>query len=385
MSTIRVRVELQNLFCFHGADEDTSEPYLWTIVFTIDGRTITHEPNEPKLTGKPAFFFGPGSHGNLGPGVGIGENRPIPPAVGRVDTTLQPIVLNALGQTLELPGQLGVIAILLEENATPSDAAEAAHQAINNLVQTELEEAIEDVNLVGILAEAAPAIAAGTSPFAAVQPILRERMDRVRARIDRFASDVAVATIVQHMRGLGAIPGLVDPDAQMGTLAWSFSQGELEATDHRTRKDLDETIRDGSGGPLEASDFIYNLHGQVWQPVEVFFTPITGDVPPGRWQITGTARGFTRTRSFIDKVGGAFADGSPWVLESGTAMSMIRNGTHTFFVRGSSGVEADLTIDPNDENPNFPFLTTVADNDPTNNLTRLPACPVSIRHVRDVP
>ena len=44
MATIRVSAALQSLFCFHGADEEESEPFLWTIVFTVDGRTITHTP-----------------------------------------------------------------------------------------------------------------------------------------------------------------------------------------------------------------------------------------------------------------------------------------------------------------------------------------------------
>jgi hypothetical protein len=40
--SIPVAISLQKLFCYHGADEDVSEPYLWVIGFTIDGRTIIH-------------------------------------------------------------------------------------------------------------------------------------------------------------------------------------------------------------------------------------------------------------------------------------------------------------------------------------------------------
>jgi hypothetical protein len=146
MSTIKVAAALQTLFCYHGADEEESEPYLWTIMFTVDGRTITHTPDAPKLTGKPAFSFGPGSHGNLGGSINTDVTRHIPPAVGRFNTTLQPIELNAFGRTLEVPGQLGLIAILLEENSTSDEGAEAAHQAINDLVKIELEEAVVAAN-----------------------------------------------------------------------------------------------------------------------------------------------------------------------------------------------------------------------------------------------
>jgi hypothetical protein len=64
-----VSAALQSLFCFHGAEEEESEPHLWTIVFTVDGRTITHTPGAATLNGTPGFFFSPGSHSNLGGGI----------------------------------------------------------------------------------------------------------------------------------------------------------------------------------------------------------------------------------------------------------------------------------------------------------------------------
>lgn len=382
MATIKVVAALQKLFCFHGADEEESEPYLWTIMFTVDGRTITHTPNAPKLNGKPAFFFGPGSHGNLGGSINTGVTLNIPPAVGRFDTTLQPIVLNALGHTLEVPGHLGIIAILLEEDSTSDGAAEAAHQAINNLVKVELEEAVEDLDIAGIAAQAAPAIQAGTDPLTAVLPIFKEKMDRVSQRIQRVAKEIAIATIVQHLGGPGDI---IDPDEFMGTITHFYSQTDLERTTHTERSEIMDRIAQ-PGVPLEASDFVYNLHGQVWQPVEVFFTPVTDQVPPGRWRVTGIARDTAPThRPFISHLGGVFEDGSPWLLGKGQVMDMITAGTHTFFVRGSSGAEAEVFIDPNEDAPFFPFLATVADNDPTNNLSGLPQAVMQIRHLREVP
>jgi hypothetical protein len=59
MATIRVSAALQSHFCFHGADEEESEPYLWTIVFTVDGRTITHTPGAATLNGTPGFSSAP--------------------------------------------------------------------------------------------------------------------------------------------------------------------------------------------------------------------------------------------------------------------------------------------------------------------------------------
>jgi hypothetical protein len=217
-------------------------------------------------------------------------------------------------------------------------------------------------------------------------PIFKEKLNRVSDRIQRVATDVAVATIVQHLSGPGAIVEGLDPDEFMGTVTHFYSQGDLEATTDTERSDIDDTIAQPGGGPLEASDFVYNLHGQVWQPVEVFFTPITDQVPPGRWQVTGIKRDTAPThRPFISHLGGVFQDGSPWLLEKGRVMDLIAAGTHQFFVRGTSGAEADVFVDPNEDAPFFPFLATTADNDPTNNLAGLPPCPLSTRHTRDVP
>jgi hypothetical protein len=384
MATIRVSTAFQTLFCFHGADEGESEPYLWTIMFTIDGRTITHAPGAATLSGGPAFFFSPGSHGNLGGGINTGQTKQIPRAVGRFDTTLQPIVISIFGRTVEVPGQIGMLAVLLEENATSDEGAEAAHQAINDLVRVELEEGVADLNVVAIAAEAEPAVTAGTDPVEAVMPILRAKMDRVANRIQRVATDVAIATIVRHLSGPGAIVEGLDPDEFMGTATRFFSQEELEATTTIERLKFTDTIAQPGVGPLEASEFIYNLHSAAWQRVEVFFTPVTEDVPAGRWQVTGIARGGSTSGPFLSHIGGHFPDGSPWVLPKGTAMDLIAARTHSFFVRGADGREAEVVVDQNEENPGFPFLTTVADDDPSNNLAGLPPCQLAIRQTRDV-
>ena len=65
-------------------------------------------------------------------------------------------------------------------------------------------------------------------------------------------------------------------------------------------------------------------------------------------------------------------------------MNMITAGTHRFFVRGTSGAEAEVFVDPNEENPFFPFLATVADNDPTNNPASLPPAVMKTRHLKHV-
>lgn len=384
MDIVPVTIAFHRLFCYHGADEGDSEPYLWTIGFTIDGRTITHAPDAPKLTGGPDFFFSPGSHGSLGGPMSIGSQRSIPRVVGRFDTTLQPIVLSVEGRILKVPGFVGLIGILLEENSTSDAGADAAHAAINELVRVELLEAVEDVNLAGLAIEIANAVSAGAKPEHAARAIFTARVERVVQRIQRYAQSTAVNAIVSRLSFPGAIIEGADPDEFMGISVNVFSQEDLDRTEDNRRHEITQRIVQAGVHP-EASDFAYNLHGEAWRRVKIVTTPITDQVPPGRWQVTGKSRLGTRLgKAYISHLGGSFQDGSPWLLSKGQVMDMLGAGTHTFFVRGEHGVEADVIIQPEPLNPLFPSLTTVADRDPTNNLGRLPQCPMGISHVHPV-
>jgi len=381
--TVPVSVAFHRLFCYHGADEGDSEPYLWTIGFTLDGRTITHAPDSPTLDGGPAYFFSPGSHGSIGPAMGIGTSRTIPREVGRFDTTLEPIVLSLAGRSVEVPGSIGLVGVLLEEDSTSDDGAEAAHQAINDLVRTEIDEAVADINLAGLATEIGQAVAAGTDPVAAATEVFGARIDRVTDRIQRYARATAVDAIVSKLSFPSAIVEGADPDGFMGVAVHVFTQADLGATEHTDRLEFTDAIAQPVAY-LESSDYVYNLHGQAWQRIEVFHVPITDEVPPGRWQVTGIQRAGRPGKRFISTLGGQFADGSPWVLSKGRMMDLMLASTHTFFVRGAGGAEADVVIEPEPVNPLFPSLTTRADSDPSNNLGALPDCPVSIRHTRPV-
>ena len=383
MPAVPIAIAFQRLFCFHGSDESDSEPYLWCIGFTLDGRTITHAPGARRLSGAADLFFSPGSHGSIGGPMSIGSTRTIPPAVGRFDTTLQPIVLTVAGQTLEVPGTAGLIGILLEEDATSNDGADAAHAAINDLVRIEIGEAVADIDLAGLAAEINDAVAAGTSAVAAATTFFDARMDRLVARIRRYARSTAVDAIVSNLSFPSAIVEGADPDEFLGVSVNIYSQADLDESDHHDRLEIADRIAQPNVHP-EASDFNFNLHGQAWRRVERFSTPITDQVPPGRWQVTGVNRQGRPNRRFIAHLGGRFADGSPWLLTKGKVMDLLGAATHTFFVRGDSGVEADVIIQPDPLNPLFPSVTTTADNDPSNNLTRLPQCPLAIDHIRPI-
>ncbi len=386
MDAVPVTIALQRLFCYHGSDsESDSEPYLWAVGFTIDGRTVTHTPDAPTLTGGPAFFYSAGSHDNIGGSMGIGSTRTIPPAVGRFDTTLQPIVLTVGGQVVEVPGTLGMIAILLEEDSTSDVGSTAAHNAINNLVTVEMNEAVADINLAGLGAQVLQAVSEGRDPAQEARTVFTARMQRLVDRIQRYARSVAIDAIVSNLSGLGAIPEGADPDEFLGVGVHIYTEVDLAATQHDEWLEFTDTIAQPGVAHLESSDYVFNLHGAVWRRVEDYSTPITDQVPPGRWQVTGVSRsGRAPGKTFISSLGGQFTDGSPWLLAKGQVMDFLVAGSHSFFVRGSSGVEADVKIEPEPLNPYFPSLTTTADSDLTNNLGSLPQCPVAIWHTRPV-
>jgi hypothetical protein len=383
MATVPIAIAFNKLFCFHGSDESDSEPYLWCIGFTLDGRTITHTPGAPTLGGAPDLFFSPGSHGSIGGPMGIGATRRIPPAVGRFATTLQPIVLTVAGQRLEVPGTVGLIGILLEEDATSDSGADAAHAAINNLVSTEIREAVEDINLAGLADAVARAVAEGRSPEAAASTFFDARIERLVNRIQRYARSTAVDAIVSNLSFPSAIVEGADPDEFLGVSVNIYTEADLEPTDHSQRLEIVDRIAQPGVHP-EASDFNFNLHGEAWRRVERFTTPITDQVPPGRWQVTGINKQGRPNRQFVAHLGGRFPDGGPWLLTKGQVMDMLAAATHTFFVRGDSGLDADVIVQPDPLNPLFPSVTTVADSDPSNNLGRLPQCPLAIDHVRPV-
>lgn len=375
---VPVAIALQRLFCYHGADEGRSEPYLWVIGFTIDGRTITHEENSSSLAGLPSYFFSPGSHGSIGGDIGIGANRIIPPNVGYFATTLQPILLKANGESFNVPGMIGLIGILLEEDMTSDEGAEAAHQAINNMVQIEINEAVEDIDLAGLGAQILEAVNAGATPENAVQAIFARRINRLITRIQRYARAVAVDAIVTNLSFPAAIVEASDPDDFMGVIVQFFNEEDLEHTSHSGRIEFTETIAEPGVAFLESSDYVYNIHGEAWRRGTRTSTPITDQVPPGRWRITGINRSGRPYKRYISHVGGSFADGSPWLLSKGKVMDFLAAGTHAFFVRGESGLEADVIIQPDPVSQYFPSITTQADSDPTNNLGALPQCPLAI-------
>ena len=133
-----VRASLERIRCIDEADgQGKAEPYLWTIYIKIGGDEIRKRADDPlRLEGTLHYQFGQGSHGNLGrDSFDAGDEHDIPANVGLFGSRIRPIDLDIFGQNFQVPGVVGIIAILMEEDNVSDDGAEAGHQAMNNLVE----------------------------------------------------------------------------------------------------------------------------------------------------------------------------------------------------------------------------------------------------------
>jgi len=135
MEAAKVLLKLNTI---HSNDEDDgagdAEPFLWTAFFKIDGDTVFLN-EQAKLQGKATVVGSPGDHGNLlNVDVDAGDSVAIPNAIGQFETLLRPIPLQGLVQT-GVPGTIGCVAVLLEEDNTSSSAIAQGHQAFTNAVR----------------------------------------------------------------------------------------------------------------------------------------------------------------------------------------------------------------------------------------------------------
>jgi|GEM_PF-6529039 hypothetical protein len=388
MSSIDVAVSLTQLFCYHGADEDgDSEPYLWTIMFVIDGSTITQSAN--RLSGSPRYFTNAGSHGNLGSSISTGALLRIPAQAGRWQTTLQPILINdpRNGTTVEVPGVIGVLAILMEENDTPDEDVEAGHQAIDNLVKSQLQQFIDGIDLVAIAAQVQAAMTGqGLSQTDATIQVLRNAMQPVIRNLQSFAEPVAFEAIVKSLGLGGAILSAISKDQFQGSLFHSFDQTSLAATSSNGNVNGMHAIAftDFLADPDQpvGASWAYNVHGAAWQTSDIWWTPIPQGVPPGRWQVTGINKALSRTMGvWISEIGGTLPDGSAWLLSRSEAVDLINKGANSFFVVGADGSHSEVIVS-DALHVGHDYLTTTPDASKADNLLSLPQCAISIRHQR---
>jgi hypothetical protein len=222
-------VKLSSIYCRDEADGiGDAEPYLWTIFFKIDGETI--KQNVASLTGNAVFHFGPGSHGNLGTtDVDAGQTVQIPAGIGEWHTQLQPIVLTQGSTTIPVPGIVGVVAVLMEQDNVSDGGAEQGHQALNNFVQSNINDFIHGINLLDFIGVQNP------------QDKLNELIDAMKKKIQDGASGAVSAAIKKAQGFWSNLWSFINADDTIGSVTWTFSQQDI--VQHRYAISLDQRWR----------------------------------------------------------------------------------------------------------------------------------------------
>jgi hypothetical protein len=207
--SLKVKFDLNNVKYFDEADENGSaKPYLWVAFFKIDGDTAVVN-NQFKLQGTARVFGTPGNHGNLGD-TDVKENDTfsIPSAIGKFETVLKPIPVKPI-PGIAVGGVVGVIAVLMEEDSTPEDAAAKGHDELNRSLQDALNDLIPKL---------------GWSK----QDLTREDVEKIESEI---SSDIksAIAGEVDFWDRMRSLISLdTNQDDRIGTVRFIFSHKELE-------------------------------------------------------------------------------------------------------------------------------------------------------------
>jgi hypothetical protein len=368
MDAFDIRVQVYKVFCFHGADEETSEPYLWVIGFKFDGSTLRQQLT--KLVWTPDFFFSGGSHGNIGGGMDPGTSSTVPGGVGTWNTSLAPIELTDIqGNTTQIPGTVGFAAVLLEENSVADHAAEAGHQALNGFVAERIQAFVDSIDLTEVNSAVQTKVDQGTARDQAVQEVLQPRLDALQQQIGDGASDVVSNAIRADLNIPESVFAGLDKDQMMGKVFHRVTAPQLIGANNFI-VDFDDDIFDNPAVP-EAGNFAYTLHSYV--KAKVKWESIASQLPAAHdIQIQGIEHGFSHDlgKSYISNVGGV-VDGKPWWLSRSEAAEFIDRGDRAFFLMTADGQHTPVLVE-SPRGSHWSYLTTPPDDRPENNLLALP-------------
>jgi hypothetical protein len=388
-----VSVRLHSLFCFQGEDagnffsQTESEPYLWVMMFKLDGDTLRQEGD--RLVGKPAYFLPQGSHGNLGvSGVVSRQTTNIPANLGTFSTSLRTLQLTFPNMpAVSVPGIIGCCVILLEENATPDGAAEVGHRKVIELLTTTLEDIITSIRIGGLGvdvlsqlkeqmkanlkreptdAEVALAVLTHDGVDEAAASVLQQRLKPVERL---FRSAAPGATAMEILKASNVF-GALNPDSFYGQSLLIFTQPQLHKTfadgyEHERVRILEQY--------WNSPWWAWNIHGTAYAHRKL----VRADLPSAkRLEVTCTGKRDTARGKRITEVGGIY-DGSQWYMSRPEAAQAILDGKRTFFTRSRHGGETEVEAVKGGFNNGHAwyFLETQANRDPLDNLLNLPDCP----------
>ena len=141
---LQTLISLDRFHCIKMSEFGTAEPYAWTAFFKIDGDTVQVDLRDDgrtglSLAGVCTFVATQGSHGDLRDrSVAEGDDVPIPAELGEVRLPLTPIRATprtGLPAGFSVPGTVGVVVALLEENLASDAGAAAGRRAFNRALE----------------------------------------------------------------------------------------------------------------------------------------------------------------------------------------------------------------------------------------------------------
>jgi len=216
METLNVVLKLNKIICHDEGDGwGSAEPYLWTIFFKIDGLSVWQ--NGIMIGGEADFRFSHGSHNNLpNHDVDPGEIVQIPPNVGEWNTILKPIEIDDFqGNIIEIPGIVGVVAVLMEEDNVTNSGAEAGHQGLNNHVKGSINNFISSINLLEFMNS--------DDPAEDLQQKIDDLIESIKSGIENIVKDA----ITSNQNWLEDLWSGINKDDKIGDKVWTFNSTEI--------------------------------------------------------------------------------------------------------------------------------------------------------------
>lgn len=355
---------LRTIRCIDEADgPGKGEPYLWTISIRMGGDDIRQSPDDPfRLTGAPHYVFGAGSHGNIGGGMDEGDTRNIPGPVGTFGSAICPIELNVLGNTIQIPGVMALIVVLMEEDNVSDSGAEAGHQALNDLVVSRVNGFLSGLNLLDIYTEASSLISGtGQTIEQGAVEVLKTRFNDLKDQLVNDGQSVIKNAIKNEQNIFENLWSWINADDYVG--AEMFLQTTDELLDNGNQMDITGRFNEGDGD--------YEITGRfTLSSVKI---PV-GELPSGtdRLQVDSIAKAYSYHHKvdYITYVGGSVG-GTPWILHKYTGASLIKNGVKSFYVQADDGSETEILAANHPESGSL-FMRTTPNDTTEDNLLSLP-------------
>ena len=216
-----ISVDLHTLHCHQVSKRwSKGKPYLWVIVFSIDGKTIKLTENF-KLGGEAFFEFSEGSHGNLQKEtVKEGESVAIPEHLGKWEVELESIGVPFFNYAI--PGIMGVVAVLMLEKNVTESGAEAGHSALNEYVQQAVNQAIGEFDVKEIDVEN-------------IQKSIKEYFVNKTDSLAHGVEDAVKDAIVKSQNIFQNLWSFIDQDELIGYQVWDYNQFEIEEAGGKIR------------------------------------------------------------------------------------------------------------------------------------------------------